>query len=80
MTDTYVNFNAQLRPDMVAALDREAREIGISRMSLIKVILHEHLKEQAQSKELFSTHEVAPFLYDEGEAAQPYRPRSGFAP
>ena len=57
MADTYVNFNAKLRPNMAAALDEEAREIGISRMALIQVILHEHLKEQALISERLSVTE-----------------------
>jgi len=32
---------------MVSALDREAAKMGITRQSLIKVVVNEHLKDQA---------------------------------
>ena len=65
MTDTYVTFTAKLRPNMAAALDAEAAEIGISRMALIQVILHQHLKEQAVASEsLAHTENTAGFEED----------------
>ena len=78
MADTYVNFNAKLRPNMAAALDEEAREIGISRMALIQVILHEHLKERALVSEKFSvTERYVDFDFGDGIPA-PSDLRSGF--
>jgi predicted DNA binding CopG/RHH family protein len=34
---------------MVNALDREAAKMGITRQSLIKVVVHDHLKENASA-------------------------------
>lgn len=56
--DNFVRFDARLRPAMVEALDKEAEEIGISRMALIQVILHEHLKEQAVASEKLTQAEI----------------------
>ena len=58
----FVTFSAKLRPAMAEALSKEAAEIGISRMALIQVILHEHLKENAVASELGATLERGEFI------------------
>lgn len=54
----FIKFQARLRPNMVAALDAEAQEIGISRMALIQVILHNHLKSAVIDSEVTSQAEL----------------------
>lgn len=77
--DRFVTFNAHLRKPMAKALQEEADEIGISRMALIQVILHQHLTEKATASETLSTTEREVFeeLPDGGVISRP-RPRTGF--
>ena len=44
--DDWAIFTIKLRPKMVEALDAEAAEIGVSRSSLIKLVLAQHLASQ----------------------------------
>ena len=39
------SFNLRLPSWMASVLDEEAAEIGISRAALIKVLLHQHIKQ-----------------------------------
>lgn len=45
MDTDVVRFNMELPKSVSEALNAEADEIGISRASLIKIILHRHIKE-----------------------------------
>jgi len=42
MDKDWVTFNMKLKPDMAAQLDKTAKEAGISRAALIRVIVAQH--------------------------------------
>jgi len=70
----FVTFSAHLRRPMAEALQEEADDIGISRMALIQVILHEHLKKDAVAQDLSSETERS----GDGFDVEELRRRAGF--